>query len=44
MKYGPEQCSQYSDSLLAGQSGNRIPVRARFSADVQTGPGAHPVS
>ena len=30
------------DSLWAGQSADRIPVRARFSAPVQTGPGAHP--
>jgi hypothetical protein len=29
---------------LAGRSGDRIPVGARFSAPVQTGPGAHPVS
>ena len=32
----------YSDSLRAGRSGERIPVRARFSAPVQTGRGAHP--
>ena len=25
-------------------TGNRIPVEARFSAPVQTGPGAHPAS
>jgi hypothetical protein len=33
-------------SLLKGhgRSGDRIPVRARFSAPVQTGPGAHPAS
>ena len=28
----------------AGRSGDRIPVVARFSASVQTGPGAHPAS
>jgi len=28
----------------AGRSGDRIPVGARFSAPVQTGPGAHPAS
>jgi hypothetical protein len=32
-----------SDSLRAGRSGDRIPVRVRFSASVQNGPGAHPV-
>ena len=30
-----------SNSLQAGWSGDRIPVEARFSAPVQTGPGAH---
>jgi hypothetical protein len=33
-----------SDSLRSGRSGDRIPVQARFSAPVQTGPGAHPAS
>jgi hypothetical protein len=28
----------------AGRSGDRFPVEARFSAPVQTGPGAHPAS
>ena len=36
--------SQYSDSLRAGRSRDQIPARARFSASVQTGPGAHPAS
>jgi len=31
-----------SDLLQAGRSGDGIPVGARFSAPVQTGPGAHP--
>ena len=30
--------------LRSGRSGDRIPVRARFSAPVQTGPGAHSAS
>ena len=40
--YGPGQRSRYSDSLRTGRSEDRIPVGARFSAPVQTGPGAYP--
>ena len=36
--------SRYSDWLGAGRSGDRIQVEARFSAPVQTGPGAHSAS
>jgi len=41
---GPRYLSLSSDSLRAGRSGDRIPMLDRFSAPVQTGPGAHPAS
>ena len=39
-----QSLSRYSDWLRAGQSGDRIPVEARFSAPAQTGSGAHTAS
>ena len=39
---GPGLLSRYGDLLQSRRSGDRIPVRARFSASIQTGPGAHP--
>ena len=40
MQDGPGKRNQYSDLLQAWRSGNQIPVGARFSAPIQTGPGA----
>ena len=36
--------AQYSELVRAGRSGDRVPVRASFSAPVQTGTGAHRAS
>ena len=36
--------SRYSESVRADRSEDRIPVGARFTAPVQTGPGFHPAS
>jgi hypothetical protein len=41
---GPGYLSRYNDWLRSGRSGYRVPVGARFSAPVQTDPGAHPAS
>ena len=41
---GPRLRNWYSDSILAGQSGDQILVGARFSVTFQIGPGAHPAS
>ena len=41
---GPRRLSRHSESLRPGRSGDRIPLWARFSAPVQTGPGAHSAS
>ena len=40
----PGRRSRYSDSLLAGRSGDQIPVRSKYSAPFQTGSEAHPAS
>ena len=41
---GRDSADRYSDWLRTGRSGDRMPVGARFSALIQTGPGAHPAS
>jgi len=42
--FGPGSSVGITTELRAGRSGDRIPVEARFSAHVQTDPGAHPAS
>jgi hypothetical protein len=42
--YTVDAVVKMSPNPLNGRSGDRIPVGARFSAPVQTGPGAHPAS
>jgi hypothetical protein len=41
---GPGSSVGIATGYGAGPSGDRIPVEARFSAPVQTGPGDHPAS
>ena len=41
---GPSSSVGIATELRVGLSGDQIPVGARFSAPVQTGPGAHPAS
>jgi hypothetical protein len=41
-RHGPGSSVGIATELRAGRSGDRIPVTTRFSAPVQTGPGAHP--
>ena len=41
---GPGSSVGIATELLAGRSGDLIPVGARFSAPVQAGPGAHTAS
>jgi hypothetical protein len=41
---GPGYRGRYNDSLWVERSGDRIPLGARFSAPVQSGPGAYPAS
>jgi hypothetical protein len=41
---GPGSSVGIATELRAGRSGDRIPVGARFSAPVHSGPEAHPVS
>ena len=40
--YGPGSSVGLATALRVGRSGDRIPVGARFSTPVQTGPVAHP--
>jgi hypothetical protein len=41
---GPGQCSEYSDLLWSGRSADQLLEGVRFSAHIQTGPGAHQAS
>jgi hypothetical protein len=44
VRCGPGSSVGITTDYGAGRSGDRIPVRARFSAPVQCGSGAHPAS
>jgi hypothetical protein len=44
MLYLDNHGGRYGDWLRDGQSGDRLPVGATFSAPVQTNPGAHQAS
>ena len=44
IKFGQGSVAGIATALWAGRSGDQIPVGARFSAPVQTGPGIHPAS
>ena len=41
---GPGSSVGIATELRTVRSGDRIPVKAKFSAPVQTGPGAHPAT
>jgi hypothetical protein len=43
-RLGPGSAVGIATALRAGRSGDLIPVGAKFSVHVQTGPEAHPVS
>ena len=44
LRGGLVQCGQYSDLIWVGWSGDQILLGMRFSAPIQTGSVAHPVS
>ena len=44
MECGPGSSDSIATGYWSGRSGDRIPMGARFSAPIHTGPGAHPAS